>query len=199
MGALPAMMTFQTGNRASGSARGDRAFTLIELMLVMAMLLIVIGVSAPSLSKFFRGRTLDSEARRFLALTRYGQSRAVAEGVPMVLWMDAKQGTYGLEQDPAFNDQDDKAKAFELGKNITIQAADLPAPSTLSGQSARPAATANGINLAMSIRFLPDGFIAETSPRSVYLREGGSDLVLITQSRNGLNYEIETNAVRAIR
>ena len=40
-----------------------RAFTLIELILVMALLVIVMAVSAPALSNFFRGRTLDSEAR----------------------------------------------------------------------------------------------------------------------------------------
>src|SRR5437667_3469223 len=62
-----------------------RAFTLIELILVMALLVIVMAVSAPALSNFFRGRTLDSEARCFMSLTRYGQSRAVSEGIPMVL------------------------------------------------------------------------------------------------------------------
>src|SRR5207249_2115896 len=56
------------------------AFTLIELILVMALLAIVLAVSAPALSTFFQGRTLDSEVRRFLSLTRYGQSRAVSEG-----------------------------------------------------------------------------------------------------------------------
>src|SRR5437773_775638 len=47
-----------------------RAFTLVELILVMALLGIVLAVSAPSLSNFFHGRTLDSEARRLMALTR---------------------------------------------------------------------------------------------------------------------------------
>jgi type II secretion system protein H len=74
-----------------------RAFTLIELILVMTILLVVMAVAFPSLRGFFRGRNLDSEARRILALTRYGQSRAVAEGVPVVLWIDSKQRTYGLE------------------------------------------------------------------------------------------------------
>ncbi len=74
-------MTLQTGNRRTRSNEPDRAraFTLIELILVMALLLIVIGVALPSLKRFFHGRNLDSEARRFLSLTRYGQSRAVSE------------------------------------------------------------------------------------------------------------------------
>src|SRR5437763_11469882 len=66
---------------------GRRAFTLIELILVMALMSIVIALIAPSLSNFFRSRTLDSEARRFVSLTRYVQSRAVSEGIPMMVWI----------------------------------------------------------------------------------------------------------------
>src|SRR5688572_19269233 len=88
---------------------GSRAFTLIELILVMALLVIVIGVTFPSLQKFFRGRTLESEGRRFLTLTRYAQSRAVAEGIPMTLWVDPLEGIYGLEAQKGFLDRDDKA------------------------------------------------------------------------------------------
>src|SRR6266850_7421868 len=64
------------------------AFTLMELILVMTVLAVAVWIAAPALANFFRGRTLDSEARRFLSLTRHGQSRAVAEGVPMELWLD---------------------------------------------------------------------------------------------------------------
>src|SRR3954471_10738870 len=72
-------------------------FTLIELILVMALLSVVLAVSAPALSGFFRGRSIDAEARRLVSLIRYGQSRAVSEGVPVVLWINTRQGTYGLE------------------------------------------------------------------------------------------------------
>src|SRR5689334_18148384 len=67
----------RSGHSRSVHWRPKRAFTLIELILVMALLAIVMAVSAPALSNFMRGRTLDSEARRFVSLTRYGQSRAV--------------------------------------------------------------------------------------------------------------------------
>src|SRR6266540_3620386 len=79
--AKEAMMTLPVGNRRTRNNESDRvrAFTLIELLLVMALLLLVFGVTLPSLKGFFRGRNLDSEARRFLSLTRYGQSRAVSE------------------------------------------------------------------------------------------------------------------------
>ena len=80
MGGREAMMTLRTGSKRSdrGAARPSNAFTLIELILVMAMLLIVLGVAFPSLKRFFRGRNLDSEARRFLSLTHPGDQLLVA-------------------------------------------------------------------------------------------------------------------------
>ena len=42
----------------------------------MTLLVVVIALVAPSLGNFFRGRDLDSESTRFLALARYARSRA---------------------------------------------------------------------------------------------------------------------------
>src|SRR5258706_12236786 len=94
------------------------AFTLIELILVMALVVIVIAVTFPSLQNFFRGRTLESEGRRFLTLTRYGQSRAVAEGIPMTLWIDPLQGAYGLEAQKGFLDRDDRAVEYDVDEKL---------------------------------------------------------------------------------
>ena len=71
-------------------------FTLIELILVMALLAIAASLAAPQMASFFRGRSLDQEARRMLSLTHYAQSRAVTEGFPMLLWIDPASGQYGL-------------------------------------------------------------------------------------------------------
>src|SRR6185436_5072643 len=90
------------------------AFTLIELILVMTVLTIAASITAPALANFFRGRTLDSEARRFLALTRQGQSRSASEGLPMELWLDVQQGAYGLEAEPSYEPEDPKAVNFTL-------------------------------------------------------------------------------------
>jgi prepilin-type N-terminal cleavage/methylation domain-containing protein len=184
-----------------------RGFTLIELMLVMTMLLTVIAVAMPSLSNFFRGRTLDSETRRFLSLTRYGQSRAVSEGIPMVLWMDTKEGTYGLEQEQGYIDGGDpKAVSFKLNEDLSFELANVPAQSGQFRQAgSRDPFAQIGQSLQSRrnvpmIRFQPDGFIGETSPQSVWIREGdgdqGQDAIWITQSRNRLNYEIQTNVLQ---
>jgi type II secretion system protein H len=189
-------MTKRTGNNQikGVEALGPRAFTLIELILVMALLVIVIAVSSPSLSRFMRGRTLDSEARRFVSLTRYGQSRAVSEGVPVVLWINTRQGSYGLRQEAGYTEQDAKAVDFLLGKDLRLEVAGLPAQ---LGPLAQVRATRQSDPNSPMLRFPPDGFIDETSPQSVVIRDQRGESIWITQSRNRLNYEIHTNMFRA--
>ena len=46
------------------AALQNRAFTLVELILVLALLVVITSLVAPAMSNFIRGRALDSEARR---------------------------------------------------------------------------------------------------------------------------------------
>lgn len=179
-----------------------RAFTLIELILVMAMLSIVISLAAPSLARFFRGRGLDSEARRLLALTRYGQSRAASEGVPMLLWIDAAQRTYGLEAERSFLVEDDrKAVGFELSSNLVVEV-EQPVMTLLASPSRQARLAVQQNDNRPTIRFTPDGFISETSPQRILIRQvrdGEQDAVLIGLSPTRLTYEIQTNQPTSLR
>ncbi|MDB6040578.1 MAG: type secretion system protein [Verrucomicrobiales bacterium] len=191
-----------TGNNQHRNIRRLRtqAFTLVELILVMVLMLVVMSIAAPSLSKFFKGRNLDSEARRIVALTRYGQSRAVSEGVPMTLWINPKQGTYGVTEEAGYNDIDSKELQFDLAQDVSMEFADMPLllPTTSRSGAAGPNAASH--RKAPMIRFTPDGYIGETSPFSIVLRETkGSEVLWITQTTNRLNYEIETNASPRVR
>jgi prepilin-type N-terminal cleavage/methylation domain-containing protein len=188
------------GGRASRCARqARRGFTLIELILVMALLTVVISLTAPKLSRFFHGRTLDSEARRLLALTRSGQSRAASEGVPMDLWVDAEQGTFGLEAEPSYETSDPKAVDFTLDGGLQLEVVNqtVVAPANTMNRS-RQASTASvpHVNLVHAslptIRFLPDGSIGESSPQMLHLISGDGGSLWLAQSRDGLNYEIRS-------
>ena len=181
--------------------RFARAFTLIELILVMAILTIAVSLTAPALSNFFHGRSLDSEARRLLALTRQGQSRAVSEGVPMELWVDGAQRSYGLEAEPSYEPADRKKEQFTLENDMQIEAVSRPGQSTgaslnlaaPAGSASTPRASSNHPSVP-SVRFLPDGSISESSP--VMIRLTGRDEVslFVVQSRNRMNYEIRNRA-----
>jgi len=181
--------------------RARRGFTLIELILVMALLTVVISLTAPRLSRFFHGRTLDSEARRLLALTRSGQSRAVSEGIPMDLWVDTEEGTFGLEAEPSYETSDPKAVDFELdsGLQLEVVAKTVAAPAntvTMNRSQQASIASVARVNLVHAslptIRFLPDGSIGEASPQKLHLTSTDGGSLWLAQSHDGLSYEIRS-------
>ncbi len=172
--------------------RRRRAFTLIELILVMSLLVVTAAFIVPQLSEFFRGRSLDSEAKRFLALTRLAQSRAVSEGIPMVVWIDSQQRAYGIEAQPGFLlELDGKAAQYELGRDIEIEA-QLPLTQPIALRSEflqQTIAQAYG-NLPAMV-FSPEGTISESSPDAIVLRRGEKEAVAVVLARNQLNYEVQ--------
>ena len=162
----------------------------------MTILAIAVSFTAPALANFFRGRSLDYEARRLLALTRQGQSRAVSEGLPMELWFDTARSAYGLDAEPSYEPVDPKAIDFTLDSAMQIEFNDQNSGAHFgslgtasSSSSTSPASLSNHPNLT-KIRFLPDGSISESSPQSLHLigRDGMSLWLMLSRTR--LNYEI---------
>jgi len=171
-------MNLRIKKRTAGDC--ELAFTLIELVLVMALLVAAVSVSAPMLSSFFRGRTLDSEARRLLSLTHAGQSRAVSEGMPMLLWVDASQQAYGLEQETAARTGDPKAENFSLAEYLQLDVVN-GLPVSVGGRS------------LPAIRFLLDGSIDESSPSSLRLVGADGSTLWLVEAANHLSYAIQNS------
>jgi len=160
-----------------------RAFTLIELTLVLALLVVITSLAAPAMANFIRGRALDSEARRLFALTHAAQSRAVSEGVPMLLWVDEKNGAYGLAAEMSTKtttDQTGDPKAENLTVDSTLQISvlnlGLNAPTTFNNLPA--------------IHFLPDGTVDEESPQTVQLTDSAGVARWLVESPNHTGYEV---------
>ncbi len=187
--------------------RGRAAFTLVELLLVLSLLLIVTGISLPTLKHFFRSRTVDSEARRLLSLVRYGQARAAAEGVPMVLWVDAQERTYGLQAETGYLDLDTKAIEYEVDEGLSIEASAPPvllsSPGTgLSTSLARRQTAARQTANLPAIRMTTDGFLDESSPETIVVQEADVEdgrSLWITQTGNRLSYEVRDQPPTAYR
>ena len=181
MDAWVAMMTSRVGTNHDRSVRPLRrgAFTLIELIVVMALLSIVIAIGAPRLAKFFHGQTVQEEGQRLLALTRYGQSRAASEGLPMILWMNPADGTYGLRVQDGFNAGGTTARAG-TGKDVSYKLGD-----GLRFQFEQGVAMPKQ---GASILFAPDGSIDESSLHRVVIEQDDGDWSAIAESENHLNY-----------
>jgi hypothetical protein len=168
------------------------------------MLTVVLALVSPMLSRFFHGRGLDAEACRLVALTHQAASRAAAEGIPMVLWLDTKQATYGLEADPSYYGEDTNALEFELFEDLELDVQEQVSPianseTTRTVGRTTPAAAlvreweppSTSGSRVWTIRFLPDGTLGANSPQRIILREDDEHEIWVSQNRNGLRYEIE--------
>jgi type II secretion system protein H len=153
-------------------------FTLIELILVLALLVVITSITAPAMARFIRGRALDSEARRMMALLHAAQSRAVSEGVPMMFWIDAKQNSYGLTAETSGQNGD--AKAEELAVDSTLQ---LSVPASGTGAPTL-------FNNLPAIKFLPDGTVDENSPRTLTLTDNAGFTRTLAETPLRTGYEI---------
>lgn len=151
----------------------------------MAILTIVIGLITPKLTEFFAGRSLYSEARRFVSMTRYAQSRAVSEGLPMVLWVDSKKGSYGLELETGYADADRKSMTFTVDPALKIDVAKGTLGSTKSGVTQTKRGALPGIH------FSPDGSIISASSVPGVAIQGTQRVLWIGATANRLAYEVQ--------
>jgi type II secretion system protein H len=151
-----------------------RGFTLIEFILVMALLATLMALAAPSLARSMRQRTLDQEAIRFLALTEHARNEAVSRGVPMVIWIEPATGRFGLESKPGHLFLEPRKLEYSLGPDIRFE---------LEGRAGvgRNAAT---------IEFGADGWLVWDSLDWVRLVDQRDSGLLVARGTNGWGYEI---------
>ncbi len=159
----------------------------------MALLAIAASLAAPQMASFFRGRSLDQEARRMLSLTHYAQSRAVTEGFPMLLWIDPASGQYGLEIHSGFVSEDDRAVRYDADSTISLEtiASSAPAPYEDDGVARESAQE--------GILFRPDGLVDPSSLSQVILRQGDQSAIVLQLMRNGLGFELTSPEEAASR
>ena len=174
------------------------AFTLIELILVMTLLAVILAIASPSLSRFFHSRSIDSEARRFMALTRAAQARAVSEGVPMVVWLETKSHAYGLNADKTFVESDTKAEQFTVDESLEVEVRHS-SDALAASQAVQFKNEKLDTGEFYTLRFNPDGFVSAGSPEIVVFRQKNNGELWVAQSRNRLNYEIQPGKAIASR
>ena len=145
-------------------------------------------MSRPTLSSFFHGRDLDSEAQRFLSLTRYGRSRAISEGVPVELWINAKQGKYGLEAVSGYTETKGNAIEDPVAANVQISTSVPSQTLTQSNYWSQSKTVTRGLP---TIRFQPDGHISDSSPKDIYFKQESGSQICIEEDLSHLRYAIQ--------
>jgi len=144
-------MTSQIGTDEQRCSLGrqahPRGITLIELILVMALLTIVAAVSAPHLTHFLSGRVLTEECARFIAVTRHARSEAISRGVPTEVWIDPDKGRYGFRYLAAERDDLPVGRNYQLNRALHFRLEEFVANETDS----------------ITMLFWPDGTVDESS------------------------------------
>jgi len=161
------------------SARASQAFTLVELILVMALLATLLAVSAPLLSRSFKQRALDQEATQLLAATEYARDEAVSQGVPMSVWIDVPNGACGVQAQIGYEGDASREKTWFLPPDVRFD-------------SIEAATDQNGHVIAA--QFDPDGTLALESLDSIRLIARTNESITLTQTEDGWGYEIVKEA-----
>jgi len=142
----PVPAAWRTGGQA---ASGTRGFTLLELIVIMAVVGVLLGLAAPSLKNFMHARETANTADEVLALTHLASSRAAAQGTPYRLNVDEQAGEYWLtmQQEGQFVDL-----GTEFGRRFEV-------PMGLGIALRRPA----GVQAKPYIEFQPTGRAEEVT------------------------------------
>lgn len=146
----------------------------------MGVLGTLAAIVVPTFSSFLKGQDISQEGNRFLAVTQYAHSQAISSGLAQTVWVDTREGTYGIRGAYAFSEQTNAGKVYQLGNRLEFDVD--PYAAQAFGEYA--------------IRFLPDGLLEPGSLTNVVIQRQDSESLAIVLSTNGLDYEIVRNDVR---
>lgn len=155
------------------------AFTLVELILVMALLVVMLAVAAPSLGRSFRQRNLDQQAARMLALTEYARDEAASQGIPMIVWIDPDSRRFGVDTHTGYTANAARIKEYLLPADLTFDPIDGAQASKTEG---------HGFDVA---EFTPDGTLDPASAATIRISgHNHADVATVAQTTDGYGYEI---------
>lgn len=157
------------------NSRSSQAFTLIELILVMALLATLLAIAAPSLSRSFKGRNLDQEATQLLAATEYARDEAVSQGVPMSVWIDPETGDFGVQARDGYEGDALRERSWTLNPDLHFEAVK---------------ATADKSGRTVAVQFEPDGTLDPESLDAIRVIASSEESISLTQTDDGWGYEI---------
>lgn len=180
------------------SARLRRAFTLLEIMLVMAVIVIIVALLYPSLEGMFGQQRVAAGTDSFRAALAYAKGRAIEEGVPYRVSLLPGKGNFRVAPDSdahwsgggSTSFSDDKISAFVFEgacpRGVIFSESSHPAyPERDEITDPEPEEIGLSSYRTFAV-FLPDGTarLTQTAPEFLRVRGGDEARVLIC-ARNG--------------
>lgn len=163
---MPLTLTISQPSRwiKNAPAASRHAFTLLELVLVLAIIAIALLASAPSLGSFVRGRSPSDAAAEFINLTHWVRSQSITDGVIMRINLDATNGRWWITQQQG---TDFVQSTAPLSQDFT-----LPDGIHLNTDAPKDGTT-------QYIEFEPTG---QTTPATLQLTSGGDPITITAES-----------------
>ena len=90
--------------------RANRAFTLIEILIVVVILSIMIAISYPSVSKLYEATKRNSVAMEFIGLCRYARTQAIVKQHDINVFVDLKKHEYWCDLREDLDPKQDPSK-----------------------------------------------------------------------------------------
>ena len=119
--------------RCSPRFRDRSGFTMLELLLVVAIMLIAAGLSVPSFIRSFRGAKLRTSVRTVVMTHRYARSMAVLKQTEVAILFDTKKNEIEVVS-VASSSQDERNRFLDArGERTGVRRVDEQATPTPSG------------------------------------------------------------------
>lgn len=105
------------------NALNERGFTLVELMITVALLAIVATIAVPNFTQFIRNNQVQAQSDELLKFLQYARGQAVANKrnyvVDLENWQVAREGA-AAERTLQLSDKITLSKSTVTGKKVTF-------------------------------------------------------------------------------
>ncbi len=147
----PTGRAIRSRSRRTRAARPSRAFTLVELLLVVVIMFLAASLAVPSFVRSYRGAKLRASARTVVMIHRYARGMAVLQQKPIAALYYKEMGKIEIVA-LATKSLDDRERFLDKQVGQTgVEAVDKQVEKD-QGESAEPGAVT-----AELVRPLPDG------------------------------------------
>lgn len=157
----------------SGNARpGTRGFSLIEVLVVMAIAAVLLGVGVPNLQQYIITSRLASASNEFFTALNVARSEAVRRGAQVVLVTNGAANSRDWTPGWTMFVDTDRDSALSAGEEVIRVGAALEAPMTMFGSA----------NFGTSVGFDTSGRL--TNAGGTFVICNGTALVADGQARS---------------